>query len=1208
MELVTDSSVKDNVTNDGSVKVSGLETGASWEFSENGTNWSAGSGDSFKLTGDGEKSISVRQTDVAGNVSAIGSLAFTLDTKITTPILELVTDSSVKDNVTNDGSVKVSGLETGASWEFSENGTNWSAGSGDSFKLTGDGEKSISVRQTDVAGNVSAIGSLAFTLDTEITAPTLELVTDSGVKDDVTNDGTVKVSGLETGANWEFSEDGTNWSVGSGDSFKLTTDGAKSVSVRQTDVVGNMSAISTLAFTLETEQANTAPVFTSATTFEIPEKTTAVTTISATDKDVKDSLTYSLSGGTNQDLFALDSATGKLSFKTPVLFDTKTAAANNYAVSVAVSDGKTSTTQNLTINVLSDLDGDRIPDKTDSDIDNDGLLNSIEDPVLSAFGGGTGDGNGDGIADSKQLNIASIPTLGSASIPVDKRYATFEVAGDYKITNVQNSAAPTSIATKALLGQFSFNIENVAVGGSVDVGVYVDSSLGLNSFYKMNYVSKKLGAIPTTTSTVGSKTKIVFKLTDGGAYDADRTKNGVIVDPGAPVIDEIINPVTLNAEVKNLVETDSILTASGKFTGANLDKTKIVVQTTKIGTYGTFNIDEVGGWTYATTSPHNEFQVGKNYVDTFAVQTTGGAVSDVKITMTGTRDLPLVVNDLAKQTLETVGTQKILHGQITLQTAQGVDIVQNADKTWTDLDSLKVNFAPNEGTNAGTNAVKTTLANGSTLEINTLEGSYIYTPSLSKNTTDMVDNFTLTAAGVPITLTFNRGDLLDRDGIPEAVETNLANLANAGDTTTKTGDLNDDGLEDKNQGAVTNIAWITNKNFKAALNNTLTDSKPIINIVVASNNSGTVDSTSQLSNVAVLPSNTGGGKPKSTATSGKIETPWDPLQFSVSATSDKGLNDTDTTREGVQQLIKIDISRSGATEFNGYMKYISAATINAYKKAGIPLISLDNEALTSAKQAGWYDYTQRISGGDGATFIKDATGKITDMSIIITDNKFGDNDVASNQITDPGLPVIREIPVELIKPVVPIVEPIKPVVIEPVKTFESSANVSALAAEYANLTLLETMIDQTVTTTQSVEDPFANLPEWTLKMLGISLKPSQEVTTTTIQVVAPLNGTGNDLANKITGNSANNILNGLGGVDTLTGGLGADTFVFGDKDVITDFNVAQGDKIDLNGAKFLRFDSTTKMLEADTNGDGIADASIQLLGVSSLPVEALITK
>jgi Ca2+-binding RTX toxin-like protein len=70
-----------------------------------------------------------------------------------------------------------------------------------------------------------------------------------------------------------------------------------------------------------------------------------------------------------------------------------------------------------------------------------------------------------------------------------------------------------------------------------------------------------------------------------------------------------------------------------------------------------------------------------------------------------------------------------------------------------------------------------------------------------------------------------------------------------------------------------------------------------------------------------------------------------------------------------------------------------------------------------------------------------------------------------------------------------------------------------------------------------------------------------------------INGTGNTLNNTIVGNTAANILNGMGGKDALTGGLGADKFVFNtalsattNLDTITDFSHGQGDKIQLDNA------------------------------------------
>jgi len=143
------------------------------------------------------------------------------------------------------------------------------------------------------------------------------------------------------------------------------------------------------------------------------------------------------------------------------------------------------------------------------------------------------------------------------------------------------------------------------------------------------------------------------------------------------------------------------------------------------------------------------------------------------------------------------------------------------------------------------------------------------------------------------------------------------------------------------------------------------------------------------------------------------------------------------------------------------------------------------------------------------------------------------------------------------------------------------------------------------------------------------------------------NGTGNGLANTLTGNSGANILNGsagndslIGGLgkDNLTGGLGADKFKFNagaetgitatTRDIITDFNHSQGDKIDLSaidantafagnnafsaptvGGTFsgvfansgeLYFDQSAHILYGNNDADSTADFSIQLTGVSSL--------
>ncbi|WP_413457111.1 Ig-like domain-containing protein [Herbaspirillum huttiense] len=276
----TGSSGLDRLTNDGTLNVSGVESGASWQYSlDSGVTWSNGSGGSFNIKGvadgagnvDGAKKVVVRQTDVAGNVGAnSAAVSFTLDTTLPAkPTLALAKDSgNTSDRITNEGTVNVSKLESGASWQYSlDNGTTWQDGTAASFRFAGtaddgggsDGAKNMLVRQTDAAGNVSPNSDkFSFTLDTTApAAPALALSVDSGnPTDKITNNATFKVSGVEAGASWQYSLDsGTTWSNGSGTSVKLSglPDGNKTMIVRQIDVAGNVGNSSdAVSITLDT--------------------------------------------------------------------------------------------------------------------------------------------------------------------------------------------------------------------------------------------------------------------------------------------------------------------------------------------------------------------------------------------------------------------------------------------------------------------------------------------------------------------------------------------------------------------------------------------------------------------------------------------------------------------------------------------------------------------------------------------------------------------------------------------------------------------------------------------------------------------------------------------------------------------------------------------------------------------------------------------
>jgi Ca2+-binding RTX toxin-like protein len=103
----------------------------------------------------------------------IDDVSVTVDTSAPAmPKLSLASDtgSSNSDGITNNGRVNVTGLEAGASWQYSTNGgSNWLAGTGTSFDLSSGnyGAGSILVRQSDIAGNTSDNGQLgAITIDT----------------------------------------------------------------------------------------------------------------------------------------------------------------------------------------------------------------------------------------------------------------------------------------------------------------------------------------------------------------------------------------------------------------------------------------------------------------------------------------------------------------------------------------------------------------------------------------------------------------------------------------------------------------------------------------------------------------------------------------------------------------------------------------------------------------------------------------------------------------------------------------------------------------------------------------------------------------------------------------------------------------------------------------------------------------------------------
>jgi hypothetical protein len=264
-----------------------------WGSVDNGANWTALNSSIANLsTGgrdldwtnvsliEGANTIVFKITDVAGNtLAALGNRTYFLETLPPPPTLTLAADTGVNtnDGITSNDLFNVTAVLSGHTWQYSLNGgTTWKTESGTFFTAPAGTYAlgAIQLRQISEGGLVSAVVRTrrAITIDTSAAAPTLALAADTGTSsvDFITNNGTINVTGLETGATWRYRLGGGDWQTGGAvvadssssggavvtgsSSFVLPSSGllgtryeASEIQVEQTDRAGNTSAITSYA-------------------------------------------------------------------------------------------------------------------------------------------------------------------------------------------------------------------------------------------------------------------------------------------------------------------------------------------------------------------------------------------------------------------------------------------------------------------------------------------------------------------------------------------------------------------------------------------------------------------------------------------------------------------------------------------------------------------------------------------------------------------------------------------------------------------------------------------------------------------------------------------------------------------------------------------------------------------------------------------------
>ena len=228
-----------------------------------------------------------------------------------------------------------------------------------------------------------------------------------------------------------------------------------------------------------------------------------------------------------------------------------TTSAGDAAVIISVSNGTTAAPLTAVINMTG---------VAFADTDNVSNLDENLVPVLTPKAPDSipvaGDGNGDGVADSQQTSVTSIPFRNTDSISLHpdapQAYVTLvadSTAGipgsttdsvtSTRLGNVQQLDAPAHLPAELAmpLGIISFTAtlaqpSTVAAPVTETFSLFVDSSIAINGYWKQD-AAGVWNNIATKIETVGGKTRIDFAITDGGQFDSDHTVNGVIVDPGA---------------------------------------------------------------------------------------------------------------------------------------------------------------------------------------------------------------------------------------------------------------------------------------------------------------------------------------------------------------------------------------------------------------------------------------------------------------------------------------------------------------------------------------------------------------------------------------------------------------------------------------------------------------------------------------------------
>ena len=326
------------------------------------------------------------------------------------------------------------------------------------------------------------------------------------------------------------------------------------------------------------EPRSSAPSFTSGTAISVGDGSTATGyTATATDAD-GDTVTFSLSGGTDQSAFTIDSDSGELSFNTAPVFDNPgdSDGDNVYVVDITATDGKTSVMQTVTVTYVADHAGY--------------YSNAGTASVDNGMGGTLG------------INDLQAMVTGTRMIMLS---AANELLYDGTITDItgDNFTADFTIYT-AGENPVTATASGTITAGSSITGTLTGTGVG-NGQFSLLYANTNDQAATITSAWLGSGggfEQFGFIINSVGSLAHDRSTSSLLFD--ACDMNGTVTPVSGT----RLYSVDVELTGcfvSGFNGGPNVNGTYTGLTTTRDGNMGDLLVFSVANGTYTLSGELN---------------------------------------------------------------------------------------------------------------------------------------------------------------------------------------------------------------------------------------------------------------------------------------------------------------------------------------------------------------------------------------------------------------------------------------------------------------------------------------------------------------------------------------------------------------------------------------------------------------------------